>query len=452
MEARSHGLEARIAQLERQVAKLTHALEEALRAGKRQAAPFSRGKAKSEPRRPGRRPAPLYGPRAARDVPKKVDRVVQVPIPLFCPECDSSLRLEGSYELYQVDLPVIRTRTTLFKIDYGRCEDCGRRVEGRHREQVTSGQINKVVIGPNAIAMAAHLNKVGGLSYGKVADTFEKLAGMRVNRSTLARALDRLAKKATPAQEEVRSHLQRSEIAYPDETGWRIAAENAWLWAATDQKVTLYEIFKGRGFEQAAKLLGPDYSGRIVSDGWRPYRSFEKATRQACLAHLLRRCDEILKVASRGAVRFPRLVKGVLKDAITLRDCLRDGSFDITDVKDERSILEAALDEALAGHHTYAENRRFAKHLRALRADLFTFLDDPRIEATNWPAEQAIRPAVINRKTCGGGNRTARGARTQAVLMTVLRTCRQIGRDSHAYLAQLLRSPVPVPLLAGVTR
>ena len=34
-----------------------------------------------------------------------------------------------------------------------------------------------------------------------------------------------------------------------------------------------------------------------------------------------------------------------------------------------------------------------------------------RVQATNWPAEQAIRPAVVNRKVWGG-NRTEAGARS----------------------------------------
>jgi hypothetical protein len=75
------------------------------------------------------------------------------------------------------------------------------------------------------------------------------------------------------------------------------------------------------------------------------------------------------------------------------------------------------MDRLLAGRITHAGNRRFAKHLRLHRNDLFVFLDREDVEATNWPAEQAIRPAVVNRKSCGG-NRTAQGAKAQAVLMS----------------------------------
>jgi transposase len=45
----------RVAQLEAQVAELTRKLEEALRAGKRQAAPFRKGEPKAKPQPPGRK-------------------------------------------------------------------------------------------------------------------------------------------------------------------------------------------------------------------------------------------------------------------------------------------------------------------------------------------------------------------------------------------------------------
>ncbi|MFL6234483.1 MAG: hypothetical protein ACJ76N_20490, partial [Thermoanaerobaculia bacterium] len=64
------------------------------------------------------------------------------------------------------------------------------------------------------------------------------------------------------------------------------------------------------------------------------------------------------------------------------------------------------------------------------------------VEATNWPAEQAIRPAVVNRKSCGG-NRTSRGAKAQSILTSLLRTCQQRGLNSLALFNTILRSPRP---------
>ena len=71
---------------------------------------------------------------------------------------------------------------------------------------------------------------------------------------------------------------------------------------------------------------------------------------------------------------------------------------------------------------------------------------DPTLDATNWRAEHALRPAVVTRKTCGGGNRTIRGAQTQQILTSVLRTAQQRGLDSTTILVSALQAPKPVVL------
>ena len=97
------------------------------------------------------------------------------------------------------------------------------------------------------------------------------------------------------------------------------------------------------------------------------------------------------------------------------------------------------MDRLLSGDFTHEGNRRLAKHLRGYREALFLFLDRDDLEATNWPAEHAIRPAVVNRKSCAG-NRTRRGAEAQAVLMSLLRTCQQRGLNSLSTVTKILRS------------
>ncbi|MCP4787233.1 MAG: transposase [Fuerstiella sp.] len=47
---------------------------------------------------------------------------------------------------------------------------------------------------------------------------------------------------------------------------------------------------------------------------------------------------------------------------------------------------------------SHAANERLARHLENHLDDLFTFLRDPAVDATNWRAGHAIRPAVVNRK------------------------------------------------------
>ncbi len=70
------------------------------------------------------------------------------------------------------------------------------------------------------------------------------------------------------------------------------------------------------------------------------------------------------------------------------------------------------------------------------------------MQATNWRAEQAIRPAVVNRKSWGG-NRTDHGAQVQQTLMSVIRTSRQQGVYPIGLLTDLQHhtAPAPSPML-----
>ena len=70
-----------------EIERLRKALEEALRSLKRQAAPFSKGKSKTNPKRPGRKGGTDYGHRAFRAVPDRVDEEIAVRLPKKCPDC-----------------------------------------------------------------------------------------------------------------------------------------------------------------------------------------------------------------------------------------------------------------------------------------------------------------------------------------------------------------------------
>jgi len=69
-----------IERLQQEVERLRKELEAALRAGKRQAAPHSRGTTKDHPKRPGRKPGRDYGKYACRRIPSRVDEAIAVPL------------------------------------------------------------------------------------------------------------------------------------------------------------------------------------------------------------------------------------------------------------------------------------------------------------------------------------------------------------------------------------
>jgi transposase len=430
-------------QLQGRVRKLTGQVQELRRAAKRQAAPFSKNTPTRNPKRPGRRPGAAYGTRARRPVPQRVDRVVAVGLPAACPYCGEELALERVACQYQEDLPPPRSSViTRYEVPIGRCRGCRRRVQPRHPEQ-TSDALGAagVQVGPRAVALAAWLSKGLGLPAAKVARLLGQL-DLQVTPGGVVQALARAARRAAPTYQALLGGIQASPVVAPDETGWRVEGRRAWLWAFAGQGVVVYRIATGRGFDDANAVLGADYAGVLERDGWAPYRQFTTAAHQTCLAHLLRRCRELLVDAERGQAKTPHAVRRILQRALAVRDARDAGKLDAAQVAAEAERLGAAVDRLLAGRTVYPPNRRLLDHLGRERDALFTFLAQPGVQATNWRAEHAIRPAVVTRKAWGG-NRTWTGAECWQILASVLATARLQQRDPVALLLPLLCAPGP---------
>lgn len=442
-----------IAGLKDRMNRLERRLEEAQRAGKRQAAPFSKGPAKMEPKRPGRKPGTAYGQRAARPVPPHVDETLEAVLPEQCERCGDAIEAEEVLPQYQTDIPPVRPVVTQFNVHVGRCRSCGRRVQGRHPRQ-TSAALGAAanLIGPNALSLAAHLQKTGGLSHDKIVHFFEAAFSLQVGRSTLVRGILRLGRRLEPLYAGIERAIQRGRMTDVDETGWRVAGRLAWLWVFVSRRFCLYAIRDNRGFETPAEILGPGYRGVLGHDGWAPYDRFQAASHQTCLAHLFRRSELLLAEATRGAVRFPRAVKAILKSSLALRERRDRAAISPHGLAVAIGKLEARVAALSRWRLSHEGNRKFRNHLIRHASQLFTFLHRRGVEATNWRAEQAIRPAVVNRKVWGG-NRTPDGARAQEVIMSVLRTCQVQGHDPLAVLREQLRlapNPQALPTWAAL--
>jgi transposase len=142
--------------------------------------------------------------------------------------------------------------------------------------------------------------------------------------------------------------------------------------------------------------------------------------------------------------RFPARIARILHHALTVRDRRAAGILSPPGVDVARGHLFHQLLAALDQAGTIPEMQRFARHLATELPAIFSFLVDPALDATNWRAEQALRPAVITRKVNGGGNRSPQGADTQHVLASILRTAQQRHLDADAVLTTLLHARAPI--------
>jgi transposase len=436
--------EAERQRLRRENEKLKDELEAARRAVYRQAAPFSRGTRVTDPRGPGRKPGAGYGCRAHRPVPRHVDERHTAPLPAACPHCRGKLRHVRIARQYQEELPVQQPLVRRFDVHVGQCTRCGRRVQGRHALQ-TSDALGAaaVQLGPQAVAFAVLLNKRYGMPYGKIAALLRDRFALTITRGGLVHAVHRAARQAQPTYDSLCATVRGSPVVTVDETSWRVDAVLEWLWVWVTPQTTAYAILPGRGLAQATSVIGLDYPGVLQHDGWHSYRYFTAAAHQTCLAHLLRRCRTLLLDAPGHP--WVTAIKQLLLAALATRDGYHANTVSTHGLAVARGHYVQRLGRLLARQPS--RQRRialFQQHLTNEFPAVFSFLFDPTLDATNWRAEHALRPAVVTRKTCGGGNRTRRGADSQQVLASVLRTADQRGLNATDVLVTLLTAPTPI--------
>jgi len=426
--------------LRQQVDQLKRQLAEARRAGYRQAAPFAKPLTR-QPKRPGRKPGAGYGPKAHRRIPRVINDTYDAPLPAQCPACTGPLVETGVAHQYQEELPVARVIVRQFTVHVGHCAHCRRRVQGRHPLQ-TSDALGAAAaqLGAQVMALVVVLNKQLGLSFGKIVTLLQQLYGLTVTRSGLVHAVHRAARQAQPTYEALCAQVRGSPRVSPDETGWKVAGVLQWLWVFATPTTTVYRIQPGRGFAEAAAVLGADFAGVLVRDGWAPYRQFEAAAHQTCLAHLLRRCRLI--TADHPHSAFGADVQAILQQALAVRNRYHAGTISAHGVAVARGHLIARLQTRLAQPSAVPDVQRFARHLAREFPAIWSFLFDLSADATNWRAEQAIRPAVVTRKVCGG-NRSWAGAESQQILASVIRTATQRDLNPHAVIASLVHARTP---------
>src|SRR6266446_3504062 len=388
-------LEQEAQRLREKIDELRKELEAAQRAARRQAAPYSRGKRKKNPKSPGRKPGAKYGKQHNRPIPDHVDEEITVAAPEKCPGCGGPLTIERMEEQYQEEI-VRRTFVRRFHIPVCRCTCCEQRVQGRHPLQ-TSDALGAaaVQVGPEAIALGVLMNKAQGLPHADAAAILQQGFGLTMSRSGICRAIQRVSRKAEATWHALRDAAKRSVLAHMDETGWKVNAQLCWLWGVVTQQITYCEILPGRGFAEAASILGADYAGWLIHDGLQLYYKFLKAAHQSCAWHLIARCRKMV-AASPSTASFPLAVKQLLEQALALRDRYLAQKISLHGLWTATGRLEAKLDRLLEPTQPDAANQRLANHLRHERPYLFTFLYCPGlVDATNNVAERVMRILVM---------------------------------------------------------
>ena len=480
LEARVVAQDARIVELERQVAEALAVIAELrARLGKDSSnsskPPSSDGYAKpsveakkgrkgkkdrSLRKRSGRKPGGQDGHEGAHLQRVEVPDGEVLHEPQECGGCGGDLagaeRVRDGEESRQVlDLPEEIALRAVDHVAVRRCCDgCGRVSAG----SFPTGVEAPVQYGGEIRALGVYLHVFQHIPYDRARQVILDLSGTEVSTGTLKAWVDQAAGGLTEFDERLRELLNKAPVVNFDETGARIAGRLGWVHSASTGQLTRYTMHSKRGVVaiDAAGVL-PNFSGIAVHDGWRAYASYTDAIHALCGAHHLR---ELLCAEQAGECWALGMSCLLLDTKALVDEAKADGLQALTQQAltelhaSYRAVIALGYDE----HPGLAENAK-VKMQRTDAENLLLRLDDKQAEAlrfatdfqapfTNNLAENDIRMVKLQQKISGCW-RTDQGAERYLRVRSYISTARKHHQRPLGVLAQLAAGRAWMPTGAG---
>jgi transposase len=281
--------------------------------------------------------------------------------------------------------------------------------------------------------------------------------GVALDRSTLADWVGRAAFLLRPVHERLLARLKGSAKLFADETTapvldpgrgrtkigqlWAYARDDR-PWGGTDPPGVAYVYAPDRKAERPIAHLD-GFKGILQVDGYGGYRVLAERSDVKlafCWAHVRRRFYELAAagpapIASEALERIGKLYAVESE----IRGCSAEKRREARQQKSRPLIeeLEPWLHAKLA---LISQKTKLAEAIRYALSrweGLTHFLDDGRIEIDSNVVERSIRPIALNRKNAlfagadGGGEHWA-------IIASLIETCKLIGVDPQAYLADVI--------------
>ena len=392
-----------------------------------------------------KRGAPVGHPGWFRRTPTEFDWLIVVPAPNRCPDCQGKVTLSASLEAddhLQEDIIDGMYRVVCYRHEAGCCDNCGASVS-----QPGDGEILGSRIGPRLRSTAIYLRNVIGISYRKVPQAIEEMFGIRFTPAALIGFERILAEKAEPVVEDIAKKLASTEgPVHADETYSTLDGKRAYYWVHGDEKLIHFQFDTSRAGEVSRNILGPYFTGTLVTDCYSGYFAHVAGAKQKCLTHLARRAHDWQKLTEEGSPDFIFFedIKQFVKRGCRFHRLRREGKLS----KSKQAIEKAWLDERLQdlSQRDVTHEKAITLQARILRhySEWLVFVDDRRVPPTNNLAERALRPLVVLRKITFG-HRSQGGGDRMASIMTVAETARRHGhRASEVFYKLFTRPPTHV--------
>jgi len=347
-----------------------------------------------------------------------------------CPYCHSHSITKVKTESRIIeDIPKpVQTTVTQFLVNHYRCECCGKEFHGKHEDLPEEGDF-----GNNTLVHVSLMKFQDRLPYRKIQESLERQYGLKITPSSILDFTRRASDKLEKQYNEIFNRIRLSSYVYTDETSIKVNGTTYWIWVFVTATETLSIVRRSRGKNVVEEVLGKDYKGIIICDGWKVYPNFTDKI-QRCWAHLLREAKFLSRKNEEARLLSERLHK-LYKN---LKSILDKGPPD--HIRNVMKInAEETLRELVGKNYKSKEVQKFVTKIRNGFNHWFTFVTNPFIEPTNNIGERAIREHVVHRKIIGT-LRNEKGTQNHERMMTCISTWKQNGLNTREELLKCLRS------------
>ncbi len=386
--------------------------------------------------RPSRRErAENYARRRSEPTERRLHAVAQ------CPRC--GIRLAGGSVKRTrevIEIEPVPARITEHVYLERCCPGCGTR--WTPPVDLAGQVVGQSRLGIGLVSLIATLRTEWRLPIRAIQSYLASVHALHLSVGAIQGALRQVARAGQGMVEAILSAIRSSSMVQADETGWREAGHNRYLWTFSTPSARYYTS-GSRGKDMVDTVLGPEFAGVLVSDFYAAYDHYD-GVQQKCWVHLLRDIHELERQhpADDNLARWADEVHAVYRDAVeeaqalTARGASEDERRAARRRYDERlwAICQPFVTDETAPHVTLC--RRVEKYRHAL----FTFMREVGIPADNNAAERSVRHEVVARKV-SGGTRSAAGTDIRTTLATLFGTWRLTDCDPFHACRTLLAAP-----------
>ena len=355
-----------------------------------------------------------------------------------CEHCRADVSAVPQAAVYaydRIEIPEIVPDVTRVTLHGGVCPCC----RHRFRAPPPAGLAPGSPFGPNLRAFVLYLRFAQAIPFERLARLMSDLLGLEISEGALANMLEASGGTFARQASLIRDRLLSGTILQSDETSARVGKKTWWTWVFHNGDSACFLIRPSRGKAVVGEFLGAVRPDFWVSDRLGAQMGWARIAHQACLAHLLR---DIQYAIDAGDVSFAPGIKNLLRHAIAIghrRDRLADTTLTVYAAR-----LEAKLDWLLQIEPANRQGQKLLRIIKKYRQNLFVFVTNRAVPATNNGSEQALRPCVIFRKVTNCF-RSQWGAKLYADVRSVFETARRRGIPIlQAIRLTLDERPLPV--------